>query len=433
MKNFVRCMALLLTVLTVLSGCGGGVPAGTTAGHGNADAPEEAAFEPKLDTTMAVKLDAAVFFGNFEAFDQVINQFNEYYPNVTIEYERYSDTMAEDFLTTNSNIDVLMTSNERGYPTKNCVDLLAAGVDVSAADDNIIAANKRGGVLYALPMSLYLKGLVVNKTLLAKEGLTVPQTYAEFIGVLDALKQKGYTPIQGPNAAVSSLFYDMGMSMMANDTALYKAAEAGDAAGAAALKTVYTRLGEFIDKGYIDTAVNATYPDDNYDGAILRFFEGEVPFWVCDTEKASGMKKRESKSEAFTASPIDYEFMYAPLGEGGAYKYIEPWYGFAVNKNSDVADYAVEFLRFMARGDALNTLASVKGVPSIAKVTSDAKYDNLGSTKTELSAVNDGTVSPFCGTLLMRAAEALLNGTEPDADGAFTLFLTSCKEIEWDY
>ena len=60
--------------------------------------------------------------------------------------------------------------------------------------------------------------------------------------------------------------------------------------------------------------------------------------------------------------------MYAPMGDGSVYEYVELWYGFAVKKESDAQDYAVEFLRFMARQDELNTLASIKGVSSAAIV-----------------------------------------------------------------
>ena len=28
--------------------------------------------------------------------------------------------------------------------------------------------------------------------------------------------------------------------------------------------------------------------------------------------------------------------MYAPMGDGGVYEYVEPWYGFAVKKESDL-------------------------------------------------------------------------------------------------
>lgn len=62
--------------------------------------------------------------------------------------------------------------------------------------------------------------------------------------------------------------------------------------------------------------------------------------------------------------------MYAPMGDGGVYEHVELWYGFAVKKESDAQDYAVEFLCFMARQDELNTLASIKGVPSAAIVSS---------------------------------------------------------------
>ncbi len=51
----------------------------------------------------------------------------------------------------------------------------------------------------------------------------------------------------------------------------------------------------------------------------MKFFEGDVPFWVCDTEKVSGMKKRESKSEVFSANPFEYEFTFAPMGDNGIY------------------------------------------------------------------------------------------------------------------
>ena len=62
-----------------------------------------------------------------------------------------------------------------------------------------------------------------------------------------------------------------------------------------------------------------------YDGSIMAFFEGDVPFYVCNAECVSGMKKRESKSETFHAAPFEYEFLYALLGDSGAYVYLESW------------------------------------------------------------------------------------------------------------
>lgn len=419
MKKTGKILALALAVLMLLTACGSKADPGSAA---------SAEFSPRLDTEKAVELHAAVFFGNFEALDQVINHFNEYYPNVVITYNQVGGSDDPQFLLDNP-VDIFMTSNASGYPADYCVDLLNAGLDVSAVSEEMIQANKWGGKLLSLPMGQTLKGIVVNKTLLEKEELAVPQTWSEFLSVLDALQQKGYTPIQGPEEAVASLCYNMGMAMLANDTKLLQAVNGGDASGAAKMKAVFERMTQLQEKGYFSQEVNAAYPADNYDGAIMRFFEGEVPFWVCDTEKVSGMKKRESKSESFSANPFSYEFMYAPLGDKGVYEYQEPWYGFAANKESENTDYAIEFLRFMARQDELNTLASVKGVPSVAKVTTDERYAGLNSIeKVELSAVSDGTVSSAVGKNLTKTAQALLSGELADADAAVTHFVSLCAE-----
>lgn len=91
--------------------------------------------------------------------------------------------------------------------------------------------------------------------------------------------------------------------------------------------------------------------------------------------------------------------MYAPMGDGGVYEYVELWYGFAVKKESDAQGYAVEFLRFMARQDELNTFASIKGVSSVAKETTDERYTALNDIdKVEMKVVIDGTVPPYIGT-----------------------------------
>ncbi len=423
MKKATKLLALLLALLTVLTACGQ-----KASPDVKADEPVNTAFEPRLDTEKAVELKAGVFFGNFEAFDQVINHFNEFYPNVTITYDAVGDSSDPEFWSSNPNLDIFMTSTERGYSAEGCVDLLEAGVDFSAVADGLLASNTVDGKVLALPMGLTLKGIVVNKTLLENEGLTMPQTWAEFLEVLEALKEKGYTPIQGPDTAMGDLVYNMGMAMLQSDPALCKAVADGDAEGAAVLGIVYDRLLELYDKGYISHEVNAEYPENNYDGAILKFFEGDVPFWVCDTEKVSGMKKRESKSETFSANPFTYEFTFAPMGDDGVYEYIEPWYGFAVNKAGGNSDYAAEFLRFMAREDELNTLASVKDVPSIAKNAPDERYANLSAIETiQLSTIDDGTVPAYYGTLLLHTVGDMLTSGAHDADTALTDFMGRCS------
>lgn len=408
--------------------------------NAKADAQSEA-FVPRLDKETSASLEMAVFFGNFEALDQVINDFNEYYPNITISYEPNNGYALVEYLKNNPYVDIFMTDDTNlryddwtdYYVLDQCADLSKEDVNVSAIQDDYLKMCTFDGKLARIPMSSNITGMVVNKTLLKNEGLEVPTNYEEFLSVLEALKEKGYTPIQGPeNAIYSGLTYDMGMAMIGTDTTLQKALDTGDNEDEAASKlaVAFERLQELIDKGYIDKDVNAEYPDDNYDGAILKFFEGDVPFWVCSTEKVSGMKKRESKSEAFSASPFEYEFTYAPLGDKGVYEFSEPWVGFSVNKDSDVYDCAIEFMRFLATEKEMNTISGVKGVPSIAKNPTNERYPKLGNIENvELSFINDGTLLNHEKDFFRQTADRFASGELSSPEDAARDYIERCAEV----
>lgn len=86
-----------------------------------------------------------------------------------------------------------------------------------------------------------------------------------------------------------------------------------------------------------------------------------------------------------------------------------------MNKDGSNSDYALEFLRFMAREDQLNTPASVKGVPSIAKNAPDERYSNLNSIeKVEASIVCDGSVAGYVGSCFVSSAADLAGGVTAD-------------------
>ena len=83
-------------------------------------------------------------------------------------------------------------------------------------------------LLLAVPMGLKMSGIVVNKTLLEKEGLPLPTNDSEFLDVCEKLKNAGYTPIQGPNDSVyGELAYNLAMTELGNDPALLEALNNG--------------------------------------------------------------------------------------------------------------------------------------------------------------------------------------------------------------
>ena len=386
-KHFVVKMICLLTVMAFgLMGCG---------------QKKTNEFEPVLDTEAKVVLSTAGFFGNFEALDQVIADFNQYYPNVEFTYEQNGMENFDSYIKANTNIDIMMTSEEiferfGDLVSLACADLSQEDINLSDIDEKMLKRGYHDGALSAIPMGQNTYGLVVNVSLLEKEGLEVPDNYEEFISVLTALKEKGYAPVQGPSSKVyAELVQDMAYDMILNDKNLYNDLMDGRESAAEKLQPVFDVLNEMEENGFIDPAVNAEYPDDNYDQAILKFFEGDVPFWVCNTEKVSGMKKRESKSEAFQNDPFTYTFIYAPLGEKGVYAYKEPWFGFSVNKNAENYDYAIEFMRFLATKKEINTIANMKGVPSVAVENEDNDiYKNISEPgKVEMEGTNEGEIT----------------------------------------
>ena len=418
-----RAYRLLAAVLAavLLSGCAGK----QESGKGD--------FKPGLDTCASVHLRVLGFFGNFEALDQVTNDFNRYYPNVTFSYGQVGGRDLEAYLDLNPGVDIMMVSAEfmnarNATLPARCRDL--TGLDVSAIDEQMLKTYNIDGALRAIPMAQLVTGMVVNNTLLEKEGLSVPTNTQEFLSVLAALKEKGYTPIQGPANKVYAELTRSGLNAaLCTDMEFLESARAGGQMAVDRLASVFGFLDIIRDNGYTDEEVNAALPEDNYDGAILSFFEGKTPFWICDSEKVSGMKKRESKSETFQTSPFAYSFVYVPFGEGGHYVYQEPWFGFAVNWDAANPEYAMEFLRFLATGKEIDTMGKVKGVPSVAADTVQADiYRNVESSEALAGrVVNTGTITPEITAKWYSVTRAYMNGKYDSPETAARDFLSAVE------
>ena len=156
--------------------------------------------------------------------------------------------------------------------------------------------------------------------------------------------------------------------------------------------------------------------------------ESEVTDWSI-VLLVSGMKKRESKSETFSANPFEYEFLYAPLGDKGAYAYQQPWYGFSVNKDSEEKEIAVEFLRFMMHEKEIDEMASIKGLPSVAENGTDERYAGLRDAKNiEASFINDGSVPDSIRAALEQVCNDFGAGVYGNANEAVQAFVELCAE-----
>ena len=423
-------MISIITVVSLLSL--------TACGNTTNSTAKKDTFTPRLDTQQTDTLEIAGFMGNFEALDQAINAFNEIYPNVTFLYDHNTSYMLPEYLTNNAGTDIFMTADANitrtdlaDYNVQDwCLDLSKEDLDTSSVLPNALKECTVDNKILRIPIAMNPCGIVVNKTLLKDEGLEVPANYSEFLDVMAALKDKGYTPLQGSQRFLyGGLAVNMAMNILNDSTALENLL-AGKEEAVTTILPAFERLETIIKEGYTDYELNCTYPEDNYDGSIMAFFEGQMPFYVCNSECVSGMKKRESKSESYSAEPFEYEFEYVPLGDEGAYAYTEPWYGFSVNKNSDSKELALEFIRFLLVSDRLDSMASIKGMPSAAVSGTNERYEGMTKAKNiQASFSNDGSVPGEIREIFEQVCNDYGAGTYADAKAAAEAFVQQCAGI----
>ncbi len=368
-----KTMCMLLTVLMILSL--------TACGSEKQEAPAEEGFQPSLDTSVSCSINVAGGYDNFEALEAEFDRFNEYYPNVEMTFTKVDDynNMIGTVLNGNDAPDIYVNyswmygRDQYASSIDHAVDLAdpELGLDLDCIRSNIIL-NTEDGTLPMVPVFANTYGMLVNNDLFEKEGLSVPTTYQELVAVCDAFREKGYeNPLMGfTNEETTSLFtltiYPFFCGTVANDEEAVKKLNAMDPSAGEYMRPSLEKLEEFLDDCSVDLDACAEI-EDNYEAVILRFFEGDVPMMACSGDTVSGTKKRESRSEAFIASPFTYTFAPVPMSDEGAYFLDMPNLQFSVNKDSENLDMANEFMRFLITSPELNEMAQNKGLMSPTK------------------------------------------------------------------
>ena len=346
--------------------------------------PEAAAgvgFSPSLDTAASGQVHVVGGYDNFEALEAEFDSFNEYYPEVELVYTKVDDynNMIATILNGNDAPDIYVNYSwmygrevykDSIEHAENLADP-ALGLDLDCIRSNIIL-NTGDDTLPMVPVFSNTNGMLVNTDLFEKEGLSVPSTYKELVEVCNAFREKGYeNPMLGYSRdEITSLFtltiFPFFCAAIADDAEAVKKLNAMDPSAGEYMRSSLEKIEQFLEDGCVDLDACAEI-ENNYDAVIMRFFEGDVPMMICSGDAVSGTKKRESRSEAFIASPFTYAFVPVPMSDDGAYFLDIPNLQFSVNKDSANLDMANEFMRFLITSDELNKMAQNKGLVSPAK------------------------------------------------------------------
>lgn len=367
----VMCVFLSIMLILGMSACG-------------AEKQEETVqegFKPSMDTSVKASIKIAGGYDNFEALEAEFDRFNKYYPNVELVYTKVDDynNVIGTVLSGNDAPDIYvnyswMYGRDQYKASIDYAENLAdpeLGLSLDAIRSNILL-NTDDGTLPMVPVFSNTYGMLVNQSIFEKEGLSVPATYDELIKVCDTLRDKGYdNPLMGfSKEETTSIFtltiYPFFCGTVAEDKEAVEKLNSLDASAGEYIRPSLEKITEFLE----DTRVNLDDCDkieDNYDAVILRFFEGDVPMMACSGDTVSGTKKRESRSEAFSANPFKYTFVPIPMSNDGAAFLDMSNLQFSVNKESSNLDVSNEFMRFLITSEELNEMAQNKGLMSPTK------------------------------------------------------------------
>ena len=377
MKKLI-CVILTLCTLFLLTACSSKQPEESPA----------AGFKPSLSKDTSCKITVAGSYDNFEALEAEFDKFNEIYPNVRLSYVKLDDynNVLGTVLEGNDKPNIFfsytwMTVNEQYHSVFEQMEDLsdsALKLNLDCIRPGLLNRDAQGHVRM-VPVFSRTYGMLVNKALFEKEGLSVPTTQSELMAVCEAFRSKGYaSPMMGYSLKSSGCFmntiaYPLFVATLAKNPEALTLANNLDPAAGEYMRPALEAVEKLVGQGCIDIG-ECDKIEDNYTKVILRFFEGDVPMMICTGDTVSGTKKRESQSEAFTKSPFEYAFTPIALTEEGGYFIDSPSVQFSVNKSCDNLEMTNEFMRFLITNEELNKMASVK---RLVTPTKDLSFDSV--------------------------------------------------------
>ena len=362
--------AMALFAALVLAACGSSTTQETTTSEG---------FQPALDKNASAEL---VVVGNYETFDALeamFDDFNEYYPNVELSYQRMDDynNSIKTALKGNDAPNIYMSfawmAGREDYQeifdhAENLADP-QLDIDVSALRSDLLTKGEDGSLLQ-VPVLATTYGMLVNRDLFDKEGLAVPTTYAELLATTEKLRNKGYeSPVMGfigSNASSNFLYvltYPYFCASVAKDQEAIESLNQLDPAAGEYMRPTLELLERFMGDGNLNLEACGSV-EDAYESLLSRFFEGDVPMMICAADTVSIAKANEGESQAFIDEPFDYAFVPIPLADEGSYFLNASNVQFTVNKDCADLDMTNEFMRFLLSGEQLSKMNQIKGMLS---------------------------------------------------------------------
>ncbi|MCD8324352.1 MAG: extracellular solute-binding protein [Clostridiales bacterium] len=350
-KRIVSCMLVAVMAVGLMSGCGSSTASDSDEEGSVASTESTAAGDSTASGDEQIELTVFHRFSDGaskEFFDEVAEAYMEEHPNVTI-------TMTSaDNENYKSEISVKLASNDApdiyfawsGVYAENFADGgrvldLTSYIEEDTEWSDGIFENQWGPFtfddsIYGVPIIMDGKAFYYNVEIFDELGLEVPETWDEFIDVLEALSETDYIPISLGNVddwATGHYMTTLNQRMVDADT----------------LAADYALEGDFSDPQYVaaleklEELIPYFTPDCNatsYDTGISDFITGKAAIYY------------EQFNQEQYIEPAEFEWSWFDMpditeGDGDQDELTGAPQGFMVSADTEYPDEAVDFLKYL--------------------------------------------------------------------------------------
>ena len=340
-KQLAAMTAGILAAGMLLSGCGGSGESQTAPAAGDAGASESGEVSGTL---------TFLSWYNQSDYQPILDAFNEKYPNVEIDFQNVSTENNQ----YSQRLTLLANSGElpdvfyihppiakfakEGYLME--LDDLDAMKDISGTYRDTYTYE---GKTYAFVDDAWIGGVYYDKDMFEANGLTVPETYDEFLNICKTFYDQGIRPVSISGTSLPDLMYWIhDTEVLAENPDYDKEIDAGQHTFTEGyLDNINQWKKDFVDTGYMDEAV-VGYSDEQ---RLEEFASGEAAMtisgpWSLSTIRAKAPDKNVgifpfagSKGQKYTVGAVNV--------------------GIAISANAKNPTAAKAFMNFLAEDETM--------------------------------------------------------------------------------
>jgi len=369
-KKTISILAAIAAASVALVACGGGQTASN--GGGGAESGGEAAAE-KVTVNLMHLWPEGSSAQQYKLVNQIIDEYTAANPNVEIKQEILDNEQYK------NKLKVLSASNQlpdvgmtwaAGFLEPYVSGKLFAPLDDVLAEglkEKFVSGTTEAyaidGVTYGLPLELNISPIYYNKAIFEQYGLSVPQTYEQFLQVVQTLADNGVAPIALGNKDrwTGSLWY------------MYLADRIG---GKETLTNAINRTGTFEDPSLVRAgaeiqklvdmnAYNKGFNGLSNDEGKSEFMNGAAAMYMMGTWELPNFTTNPDVPEEFKKNVGFFKFPAVEGGKGDLDSWVGgPGVGMFIAENSKVKDEAKKFVKFFIESWGQHSVMDAGVIPA---------------------------------------------------------------------